>query len=123
MGAVIDKAAACGQADLGPVGVDATTARAHHHAAGVILSPDLSPGIGEGRRRGGRGRTPPGGGPEEDGDDDGDGARTARRRLHRRRPAWLKAAALGRSRGGLTGKVHLSADKAFSSRTNRAYPR
>src|SRR5690606_7980271 len=34
-----------------------------------------------------------------------------RRRLRRRRRARLKAAALGRSRGGLTSKVHLSADR------------
>lgn len=35
----------------------------------------------------------------------------ARRRVRRRRRARLAAAALGRSRGGLTGKVHLSADR------------
>jgi transposase len=33
------------------------------------------------------------------------------RRVRRRRRARLTAAALGRSRGGLTGKVHLSADR------------
>lgn len=31
--------------------------------------------------------------------------------MRRRRRARLKAALLGRSRGGLTGKVHLSADR------------
>jgi transposase len=34
-----------------------------------------------------------------------------RRRQRRRRRARLKAAALGRSRGGLTSKVHLAADR------------
>lgn len=38
-------------------------------------------------------------------------AAEARRRKRRRRRARLAAAALGRSRGGLTGKVHLSADR------------
>lgn len=41
MEAVIAEAAARGQADLDLVSVDATTARAHHHAAGMILNPDL----------------------------------------------------------------------------------
>lgn len=40
-----------------------------------------------------------------------DPEREERRRLRRRRRARLKAAALGRSRGGLTCKVHLSADR------------
>jgi transposase len=37
--------------------------------------------------------------------------RAERRRLRRRRRARLKAAELGRSRGGLTSKVHLAADR------------
>jgi len=37
--------------------------------------------------------------------------RAERRRVRRRRRARLKAAALGRSRGGLTSKVHLAADR------------
>jgi transposase len=37
--------------------------------------------------------------------------RAERRRLRRRRRARLKAAALGRSRGGLTSKVHLAEDR------------
>jgi transposase len=40
-----------------------------------------------------------------------DPEREERRRLRRRRRARLKAAALGRSRGGLTCKVHVSADR------------
>lgn len=45
------------------------------------------------------------------GETEPDPEREARRRLRRRRRARLKAAALGRSRGGLTCKVHLSADR------------
>jgi hypothetical protein len=37
--------------------------------------------------------------------------REERRRVRRRRRARLKAAELGRSRGGLTSKVHLAADR------------
>ncbi|MFJ2032299.1 transposase [Streptosporangium sp. NPDC087985] len=39
--AVIAEAAARGQADLELVSVDSTTARTHHHAAGMALNPDL----------------------------------------------------------------------------------
>lgn len=38
-------------------------------------------------------------------------ARTRRRRVRRRHRARLKAAKLGRSRGGLSSKVHLPADQ------------
>ena len=44
-------------------------------------------------------------------DEEHDPVREERRRLRRRRRARLKAADLGRSRGGLTCKVHLSADR------------
>lgn len=37
--------------------------------------------------------------------------RERRRRMRRRRKARLKAADLGRSRGGLTSKIHLAADR------------
>jgi transposase len=49
--------------------------------------------------------------PPEDTETEPDAEREERRRLRRRRRARLKAAALGRSRGGLTCKVHLSADR------------
>ncbi|MFD1938500.1 IS5 family transposase [Nonomuraea mangrovi] len=39
--AMIAEAAARGQADLDLVSVDSTTARAHHHAAGMALDPEL----------------------------------------------------------------------------------
>jgi transposase len=41
MEAMIAEAAARGQADLELVSVDSTTARAHHHAAGMVVNPDL----------------------------------------------------------------------------------
>jgi transposase len=41
MHAAIGEAAARGQADLDLVSVDSTTARAHHHAAGMALDPQL----------------------------------------------------------------------------------
>jgi transposase len=41
MQAMIAQAAARGQADLELVGVDSTTARAHHHAAGMALEGEL----------------------------------------------------------------------------------
>ncbi|MGW4423961.1 transposase [Streptosporangium sp. NPDC004631] len=41
MQAVIAEAAARGQVDLDLVGVDSTTARAHHHAAGMVLDGEL----------------------------------------------------------------------------------
>lgn len=44
-------------------------------------------------------------------DDAEETAREDRRRLRRRRRARLKAAALGRSRGGLTTKTHLAAER------------
>jgi transposase len=40
MEAMIAEAAARGQADLGLVSVDSATARAHHHAAGMVLDSD-----------------------------------------------------------------------------------
>jgi len=41
MQAMIAEAAARGQVDLGLVGVDSTTVRAHHHAAGMVLDGEL----------------------------------------------------------------------------------
>ncbi|MFI6801870.1 hypothetical protein [Streptosporangium canum] len=38
---MISEAAARGQADLELVSVDSTAARAHHHAAGMMVDPDL----------------------------------------------------------------------------------
>jgi transposase len=41
MEAMIGEAAARGQVDLDLVSVDSTTARAHHHAAGMVVDPRL----------------------------------------------------------------------------------
>nr|WP_051866429.1 IS5 family transposase [Streptosporangium roseum] len=41
MQAMIAEAAARGQADLDLVSVDSTTVRAHHHAAGMVMAPEL----------------------------------------------------------------------------------
>ncbi|PRX44813.1 hypothetical protein B0I32_15026 [Nonomuraea fuscirosea] len=41
MQALIAEAAARGQADLDLVSVDSTTARAHHHAAGMVMDGEL----------------------------------------------------------------------------------
>ncbi|WP_433258586.1 hypothetical protein ACQPYK_24000 [Streptosporangium sp. CA-135522] len=41
MQAVIAEAAARDQADLDLVSMDSTTARAHHHAAGMVLDNEL----------------------------------------------------------------------------------
>jgi transposase len=76
---------------------------------------DAGPGTagdaGEGRRRG-KGASPKGQNASiVDRDEAPDEAREERRRLRRRRKARLRAAKLGRSRGGLTSKVHLSADR------------
>ncbi len=48
--AMIAEAAARGQVDLGLVSVDSTTARAHHHAAGMVLGGELAQAPAEGRR-------------------------------------------------------------------------
>lgn len=41
MEAMIAEAAARGQVDLGLVSMDSTVARAHHHAAGMVVDPVL----------------------------------------------------------------------------------
>jgi transposase len=62
MQAMIAEAAVRGQADLGLVSVDSTTARAHHHAAGMVLDGELAEALEEaveqekGMRQ--RGKTP-----------------------------------------------------------------
>ncbi|WP_420711141.1 MULTISPECIES: IS5 family transposase [unclassified Streptomyces] len=107
MQAVIAEAATRGQADLGLVSVDSATARAHHHAAGMALDPEqlaaleMVVEVEKGARRLGR---------PQDGQVE-DEARIERRRARRRHRARLKAAELGRSRGGLTSKIHVAADR------------
>ena len=47
MQVMIAEAAARGQADLDLVSVDSTTARAHHHAAGMVLDGELAEALEE----------------------------------------------------------------------------
>ncbi|MFE2246934.1 IS5 family transposase [Streptomyces lavendulae] len=109
--AVIAEAAARGQAELGLVSVDSTSARAHHHAAGMMLDPELLETL-ENAVAEEKGPLPKGQNASiVDRDEAPDEAREERRRLRWRRKARLRAAKLGRSRGGLTSKVHLSADR------------
>ncbi|MFE0154704.1 transposase [Nonomuraea sp. NPDC059007] len=108
MEAVIAEAAARGQADLGLVSVDSTTARAHHHAAGMALDPNS---WRRWRRPPRKSRARPKEHTAPDGGGEHNGEQTARRQVRLRSRARLKAAGLGRSRGGLTSKVHLSADR------------
>lgn len=89
-----------------PVGVDSTTTRAHHDASGMRVGEQTLVALEE--------AASPEGGPseEQDGQDgDSDPARAERRRIRRGRRAGLKAALLGRSRGGLTSRPHLAAGR------------
>ena len=130
--AVLTDAQARGQIDWRTVSVDSTTNRAHQHAAGALFEQATLEAFEEsladvGGKKGGRkrGRTTP----ESDGVGDwaeggdpavvgsaaesaqaGDPQEEAHRAARRRRRARLAAAGLGRSRGGLTTKVHLAAD-------------
>ncbi|MEU0163836.1 IS5 family transposase [Streptomyces sp. NPDC006261] len=118
MEGLIAEAARRGEVDLSLVSIDSTTARAHragpprrrrdapgpgrHHRAGGGLPPRK-------RRPGQRGR---GGREEQSGQDaEADPERDERRRIRRRQKLRLKAALLGRSRGGQTSKIHLAADR------------
>ena len=109
---LIAEAARRGEVDLSLVSVDSTTARAHHDAAGMHLGRGRHGRPGESRRRGRRrpGKRGRPAGTKRTGRRD-DPEREERRRIRRRRKLRLKAALLGRSRGGLTSKVHLAADR------------
>jgi len=111
METVIAEAAAQGQADLGLGSVDSATARAHYHAAGMALDSEQLAAL-EAAAASEKGA------PRRDNSRRTDSARTARaerRRVRRRHRARLKAAGLGRSRGGLTSKIYLAADRRWRS--------
>ncbi|WP_431898534.1 hypothetical protein [Nonomuraea sp. bgisy101] len=85
--AMIAEAAARGQADLDLVSVDSTTARAHHHAAGMALDPELVQALeeaakqekglrqrGKSRRMAGSAKARPGTAPDASGYDCGTGS-------------------------------------------------
>ncbi|MEU5496196.1 IS5 family transposase [Streptomyces griseofuscus] len=112
MDMMIAEAASRGQVDLSLVSVDSTVSRAHHHAAGMAVDPELlaelekaaAEGKGASRKRGNAL-------PAAAAADAADPEREERRRIRRRRKARLRAAKLGRSRGGLTTKTHLTAER------------
>lgn len=85
--------------DLSLVSVDSTTARAHHDAAGMRLAPGVLDALEKAaeeeraRSKGARRKNKPGPGADDV---------PEQRRLRRRRNLRLKAAMLGRSRGGQT---------------------
>ncbi|WP_443032448.1 IS5 family transposase [Streptomyces sp. DH18] len=83
------EADAAGEIDW-DVSVDSTSVRAHHHAAGARHAPP--PVLKGGFGRGGQSRSDPGGTDQPAGEGSAGGE------------------ALGRSRGGFTTKIHLSAD-------------
>lgn len=107
----IAEAAKRGEVGLSLVSVDSITARAHHDAAGMQLGPDIITALVKAAARG-EGLAK-GGGPEgQDGrDTESDPEGEGRRRIRRRRELWLKAALLGCSKGGQTGKVHPAAGR------------
>jgi transposase len=94
---LIAEAAKRAEVDLSLVSVDSTTTRAHYDAAGMHLDQDfitaLEKAVAEEDKAWSR------------------GAREKRRCVRRRRKLRLKAALLGRSRGGQTSKIHLAADR------------
>ena len=93
---------------MGLGSVDSATSRAHHHAAGMILDAEQLAAL-EAAVESEKGGAPKEQEPRE-GESDADG-RAERRRTRRRHRARLKAAGLGRSRGGLTSNIHLAADR------------
>lgn len=111
MDAMIAEAAARGDVDLDLVSVDSIVARAHHHAAGMVVDAELlgelEKAVAEEKGLQTRGKN---GAVGEGSEGATDAERGRRRALRRPRRARLKAAELGRSRGGLTSKVHLAAD-------------
>lgn len=84
--------------------MDSTTARAHHDAAGMHVAKDLMEALEKAAREQEKARQKRGGPEEQNG-------QAERRRVRRRHKLRLKQAQLGRSRGGLTSKVHLAADR------------
>jgi transposase len=108
---LISEAAKRGEVDLSLVSIDSTTARAHHDAAGMHMSEDvltsLEKAAAEEKARS------KGGGPDEQSGRDAEAEPEweDRRHVRRRRKLRLKAALLGRSRGGQTSKAHVAADR------------
>lgn len=98
------------EVDLSLVSVDSTTARAHHDAAGMHVDDEVLTALEKAAAEEEKARQK-GAARKGQGGQDGDPAREERRRIRRRHRVRLKAALLGRSRGGQTSKVHLAADR------------
>ncbi|WP_158708383.1 transposase [Streptomyces sp. NRRL S-455] len=112
MDATIAEAATRDDVDLNLASVDSTVVRARHHAAGMVVDPelleDLEKAVAEEKGLQQRGQNDPVG---EGSADMEDPERDQRRAVRRRRRARLRAAELGRSRGGLTSKVHIAVER------------
>ncbi|MYZ37826.1 IS5 family transposase, partial [Streptomyces sp. SID4917] len=109
---LIAEAARRGRTDLSLVSVDSTTVRAHHDAAGMLVGKDVMEALEEAAAEQEQTRQKGGGEAEHNGQHAGNGPeREERRRVRRRHRLRLKQALLGRSRGGLTSKIHLAADR------------
>lgn len=110
---MIAEAARQDEVDMSLISVDSATARAHHDAAGMRLDEEILAALEAAALEQEKAARAKGGVPEgQNGqDEEGDPERSERRHIRRRRKARLKAALLGRSRGGLTSKVHLVADR------------
>ncbi len=104
---LITEAAKPGEVDLSLVSIDSTTARAHHDDAGMHMNEDVLTALEKAAAE------VKGGGLEEESAQGAaaDPEQDERRLLRHRRKLRLKAALLGRSRGGQTSKVHLAADR------------
>ncbi|MYZ36584.1 transposase [Streptomyces sp. SID4917] len=95
---LITEAAKRGEVDLSLVSIDSTTARAHHDAAGMHMNEDVLTALEKAAAE------VKGGGLEEESAQGAaaDPEQDERRPLRHRRKLRLKAALLGRSRGGQT---------------------
>jgi transposase len=110
-GAIVE-AAKRGEVDLSLVSVDSTTVRAHHDAAGMHLDPDTLADLEKAAKKAENARQMGVGSKGQDGQDTaGDPQLDERRRVRGRRKLRLKAALLGRSRGGQTSKVHIAGER------------
>lgn len=125
MNAIIEEVAALGDVELDLVSVDSSVCRAYHHAAGMVGRPERleepARAVAEEKEASPKGQTGP---VDQRPGDEPDPELERRRRVRRHRKARLKAADPGRSRGGLTSKIHLSADRRRPpSAVDRAHPR
>lgn len=108
---LIAEAAKRGGADLALVSIDSTTARAHHDAAAMHLGQDVITVLEKAASEEEKARPRGAASKNKAGRTAKTIPREERRRIRRRRKRRLKAALLGRSRGGLTSKLPLAVDR------------